>query len=41
MFGVFQNETAAKQAAKVCAADPQRKVYVVPAGRAPEATVLS
>ncbi|MBS0160481.1 MAG: 4-(cytidine 5'-diphospho)-2-C-methyl-D-erythritol kinase [Nitrospira sp.] len=41
MFGVFQSETAAKQAAMVCAADPQRKVYVVPAGRAPEATVLS
>ena len=41
MFGVFQSETAAKQAAMVCAADPQRKVYVVPAGRAPEATALS
>lgn len=40
MFGVFGDEAMAEQAALVCGADPQRNVYVIPAGGVPEATVV-
>ncbi|CAE6697496.1 MAG: 4-(cytidine 5'-diphospho)-2-C-methyl-D-erythritol kinase [Nitrospira sp.] len=40
MFGVFGDEAMAKQAALVCAADPQRKAFAVPVGGVPEMRVV-